>query len=97
MVTEEEEALAWHETCRKIRKEQLRNYLNPGVPTTTVAPDLTNDEGTTTYDIDQNREYSLTPENRHERRKAKALARKKRNKVRSNHANNRINRKGRKR
>lgn len=97
MVTDEEEYLEWAETRRKLRRQQIRNYLNPGVPTTTEPPDLTDDENTTTYDLEPHRVYSLTPENRHERRKAAALARKKRKKVRSNHANNRINRKGRKR
>jgi len=80
---------------RAIRKAQDRNYLNQEVNTTTETP-VDCDEETTTYEPHRNIEYSLTPENRHERRKAEAIARKK-SKPRSNHANNRFNRKGRKR
>ena len=86
----------WVRTRRAIRKAQDRNYLNQEVSTTTEALDYCEEETTTTYVPNGNTEYSLTPENRHERRKAEAIARKK-SKPRSNHASNRFNRKSRKR
>lgn len=92
---DDDELKQWLKTKRTIRELRDRNYLNQEVNTTTEAPvDL--DETITTYEPHRNIEYSLTPENRHERRKAEAIARKK-SKPRSNHANNRFNRKGRKR
>jgi len=91
----DDELERWLRAKRAIRKAQDRNYLNQEVNTTTETP-VDCDEETTTYEPHRNIEYSLTPENRHERRKAEAIARKK-SKPRSNHANNRFNRKGRKR
>lgn len=87
----------WARIRRNCRAAQIRNYLNPEVNTTTEASvDLfDDDENVTTYEPHRNIEYSLTPENRHERRKAEAIARKN-SKPRSNNANYRSNRKSRK-
>jgi hypothetical protein len=95
MITDDE-LERWLRTRRTIRKARDRNYLNQEVNTTTEAPEDWDEETTTTYEPHRNTEYSLTPENRHERRKAEAIARKN-SKPRSNHASNRFNRKGRKR
>lgn len=78
---------------RTIRNAQ--NYLDQQVnDTTTATPVDLDDENVTTYEPHRNIEYPPMPENRHERRKAEAIARKN-SKPRSNNANYRFNRKGR--
>jgi hypothetical protein len=91
----DEELERWLRISRTIRDAQGRNYLDHTVGTTTESPEDWDEESTTVYEPRGNTEYSLTPENRHERRKAEAIARKN-SKPRSDNASNRINRKGRK-
>lgn len=93
---DDEKLECWIRINRTIRDAHGRNYLDHTVGTTTESPEEWDEESTTVYEPRNNTEYTLTPENRHERRKAEAIARKN-SKPRSNDANHRFNRQGRKR
>ncbi len=90
-----EDYFEWYGSIRKFRNIQIRKYLNPNVHNTTTESPSLDDETCTVYEFENYGVCAQPPENRHERRKADAIARKN-SKPRSQHENNRSNRKSRK-